>query len=349
MLANLFGKFSSDLGIDLGTTSTLVYVRNRGIVVNEPSVVAINSRTDQIVAVGEDAKRMVGKTPAYISAAKPLVDGIISDFEVSEKMIKYFIEKVHQGASLFSPRPRVVIGIPLDVTEVEKKAVEDAVLSAGARQVFLVEEAMAGAIGCRVPIHEATGHMIVDIGGGTTEIAVVSLGGVVTWRSLKVAGNELDNDIVQYLREKFNLLIGETTAEEVKVKVGSAWPQEEQLLMNVRGRDLVSGLPQEVAVTDEQMRMAMSRSIKNIIENIKSIIELTPPELVADIYSTGIVLFGGGALLKGLDKLISHETKIPVIVADDPLTSVVRGTGLILEDLDALKNVFVPSTKNIGD
>lgn len=334
------------MGIDLGTANTLVYVKDKGIVINEPSVVAVNTRTEQILAIGEEAKKMVGKTPSHITAVRPLVGGVISDFEVTEKMLKYFIEKVHKESFGFMPRPRIVIAVPLGITEVERKAVEDATLHAGAREVFLIEEPMAAAIGSRLPIQESTGNIIVDIGGGTTEIAVISLGGIVSSKSLKIAGNELDRNIIQFAREEFNLLLGEKTAEETKIKIGSAYVEEGQdKETKIRGRDLISGLPKEVSVTSSQIRKAISKSLKIIIDNIKSTIEYTPPELVADIYNRGIVLTGGGALLKNLDLVINAETKIPVHVTDDPLTCVARGTGLILEDLDKLKEVLITSSE----
>jgi rod shape-determining protein MreB and related proteins len=345
MLNKLLGKFSKDLGIDLGTANTLVYVAGRGIVINEPSVVAINSKTGDILAVGEEARRMIGKTPQHITVTRPLIDGIISDFEVTEKMLKYFIDKVHRESPSLSPRPRVVIGIPQDVTEVEKKAVEDAATSAGAREVYLIEETMAAAIGVRMPVEDSIGNMIVDIGGGTTEVSVISLGGAVAWKVLKIAGDEMTQDIIQYARDNFNLLLGETSAEEVKKQIGSAFPQEKTLTAKMRGRDLVSGLPREITITDADIRDALTRSINILIENIKSTMEITPPELAADIYQRGLVLTGGGALLKGLGDLITFETKIPVTVAEDPLTTVARGSGIVLEDLGNLKNIIVPSAK----
>ncbi|MFH0891484.1 MAG: rod shape-determining protein [Candidatus Falkowbacteria bacterium] len=347
MLNKLLGKFSKDLGIDLGTKNTLVYTADKGIVINEPSVVAVNIRTDEILAVGEEAKRMVGKTPGHIQAIKPLVDGVISDFEVTEKMLKYFIDKVHAESFTLIPRPRVIIGIPLDITEVEKKAVEDAAMSAGARQVYLIEESMAAAIGARLPVSDPTATMIVDIGGGTTEIAVISLGGVVTWKSLRQAGNELDNNITQYIREEFNILIGEQVAEKVKVTIGSAAPLKEPMEMEIRGRDLINGLPRAVTINDSQIREAMAKTIDQIVENIKITLETTPPELVSDIYEHGIVLSGGGALLRGLDKEIAQATKIPVRVADDPLTCVVRGTGILLGDQELLVKVLSPGTEEL--
>ncbi|MBD3359913.1 MAG: MreB/Mrl family cell shape determining protein [Candidatus Buchananbacteria bacterium] len=335
----ILGRFSQDIGIDLGTANTLVYVKDKGIVINEPSVVAINIRNDQILAVGDEARKMIGKTPGHITAIRPLVDGVISDFEVTEKMLKYFIDKTHREGFYLLPRPRVVIGIPLDVTEVEKKAVEDAAISAGAREVYLVEESMAAAIGCRLPIEDALGNMVVDIGGGTTEISVISLGGIVTWKTIKIAGDEMNKNIIQYARNKFNLLLGERVAENIKMKVGSAVELKQPLETQMRGRDLVSGLPKEIIVSDEQIREALVKSIRSITDNIKATLEITPPELVADIYERGILLTGGGALLKGLDKAISRATQIPVYVADDPLTAVVRGTGYLLDDLDLLKKI----------
>lgn len=340
MLNNFFGRFSKDLGIDLGTKNTLVYTEEKGIVINEPSVVAVNIKTDEILAVGEEARRMLGKTPAHIQAIKPMADGVISDFEVTEKMLKYFIDKVHSESFTLMPRPRVVIGIPSDITEVEKKAVEDAAKSAGAREVFLVGESMAAAIGSRLPVTEATATMVVDMGGGTTEIAVISLGGVVTSKTLRLAGNEFDNNIIQYIREEFNILVGEQVAENIKIRIGSATPLKEPIELEVRGRDLINGLPKAIKISDAQIREAIHRTIVQIIENIKITLETTPPELVSDIYEHGIVLTGGGALLRGLDKEIAQATKIPVRVADDPLTCVVRGTGLILSDPELLKIVI---------
>lgn len=347
LVDQLLGYFSKDLGIDLGTANTLLYVMGKGIVINEPSVVAVNTRTDQIIAVGTEAQKMIGKAPPHVIVSRPLVNGVISDFEVAEKMLKYFIDKVHAEEFSFFPRPRVVIGVPLEVTEVERKAAEDAVLSAGAREVFLVEEAMAAAIGARMPVQEAVGNLVVDIGGGTTEIAVISLGGIVTSKNIIIAGDEMNRNIVQYARENFNLLLGEPVAEEIKKRIGSAGDMKENLEMEMRGRDLISGLPKEIKITDGHIREALARSIRTIIENIKSTLEVTPPDLVADIYERGMILTGGGALLKNLDKVISKATQIPVRVADDPLTCVARGTGLILEDLDNLKDLLIPSTSEI--
>lgn len=341
MFKDFFKIFSRDIGIDLGTANTLVYVRGKGIVLNEPSVVAINKKTNQVLAVGNEAKIMVGRTPGYIVAVRPLKDGVISDFEVTEQMIKYFIDKASEKFFSLISRPTVVIGIPCGVTQVEKKAVRDAAFSAGAKEVFLVEEPMASAIGVRLPIQEAIGNMIVDIGGGTAEIAVISLGGIVTSRSLRIAGDEMNEDIIQYARDEFNLLVGEKTAEEIKILAGSAWPLEETIEVPIRGRDLVTGLPKEVIVNDEQIRKAIRRSVWTIVSNIKNTIEETPPELVADIMSRGIILVGGGSLLRGIEKLVNQETQMPVRLADDPLTAVVRGTGVIIENIDTLREVLV--------
>ncbi len=336
-----FGRFSLDIGIDLGTANTLVYVKGRGIVINEPSVVAVNKRTGQILAIGKNAKRMVGKTPGHITVTRPLVDGVISDFEVTQQMLRYFIGKVHRGNFMFLRRPRVLIGIPSGVTEVEKRAVVEAALAAGARQAFLIDEPMAAAIGARLPVTEAAGNMVVDIGGGTTEIAVISLGGVVLSRSLRIAGDEMNQDIVRYCRDEFNILIGERTAEEAKIAIGSAFPLREKLTFPIRGRDLVSGLPKEVIVTDEHIREAISRSIRIITNNIKTIVEETPPELIADIMARGIIIAGGGSLIRGIDKLFANQTSIPVRQMEDPLTAVVRGTGIVLDDMENLNDVLI--------
>ncbi len=343
MFDRLLGRFSQDIGIDLGTANTLVYVRGQGIIINEPSVVAINTNTNQVLAIGDEAKKMVGRTPASIVATRPLVDGVISDFEITEQMLRYFIDKVHKQKWNLLARPRVVVGIPSGVTEVERRAVEDAATNAGARHTFLIEEPMAAAIGSRLPIQDPAGSMIVDIGGGTTEVAVISLGGIVASRSIRIAGDELSEDIIKFARDEFNLSIGDRTAENIKIKVGSAYPLEASKTVPMRGRDLVTGLPKEIEVSSEQIRKALSRSVREIIEAVKLTIEETPPELVADILERGIVLAGGGALLKGLDMLLHQQTKMPVHIADDPLTAVARGTGLVLEDLDSLKDILVPS------
>ncbi|MEK7094724.1 MAG: rod shape-determining protein [Patescibacteria group bacterium] len=344
MFKSFFGSISKDLGIDLGTVNTLVYSTEKGIVINEPSVVAINTRNGQILAVGRDARNMVDKTPPHIQTSRPLTKGVISDFEVTEKMLKYFIDLVHQGTFTLMPRPRVVIGVPLEITEVERKAVEDAVLSAGAREVFLVEEVMAAAIGARLPVVDSVGSLIVNLGGGTTQIAVLSLGGVVTWKSLSVSGEELNKNIVAYARETFNVLVGDKVAEEVKMKIGSAMPGSETAVMPLRGRDLVTGLPREIPVSDSHVRDALHKSVRAIIDNVKNTLERTPPELVADIYERGIVLVGGGALLTGFDEALSKDIQVPVRVADDPLTCAVRGTGALLEKQTLLDDVALPSS-----
>lgn len=343
LMRNIFGFISSDIGIDLGTANTLVYVKDKGIVLNEPSVVAINQKTKQILTIGEEAKKMVGRTPSYITAIRPLSDGVISDFEVTEQMLKYFIQKTQPRHFSLSPRPRVVIGVPYGVTEVERRAVEEAAINAGAKEVYLIEEPLAAAIGARITVQDAEGSMIVDIGGGTTEVAVISLGGVVSSRSLRIAGDEMNEDIVDLAHEEFNLSLGLRTAEEIKIAIGSALELSEKLSYPMRGRDLVSGLPKEVVIDDEFVRRAMSKSIRAIVNSIKTTIEESPPELVADIIGKGIVLAGGGALLRGLDRVISNETQTKVLIADDPLTCVARGTGVVIEDLDNLRNVLLAS------
>jgi len=335
------GLFSHDMGIDLGTANTLVMVKGKGIVINEPSVVAINKRDKEVMAVGADAKKMVGKTPAGIIAIRPLKDGVISDFDTTERMLHYFIDKVHQRDGFISPRPRVVIGIPSGVTEVEKRAVHDAAISAGAREAYLIEEPMAAAIGAGLPVMEPTGCMIVDIGGGTTEVAVLSLGGIVTSRSIRIAGDEADQEIIAYARQQHNLLIGERMAEGIKIAAGSAYPQESECEVSFRGRDLITGLPKTVMVNSVEIREAIAGSVAAIVEAVKDTIESTPPELVADLMEGGIALAGGGALLKGLDRRLSHETKFHVYVADDPLGCVVRGAGEVVQNLDALSKVLL--------
>ncbi len=342
MAGKFFGNFSKDIGIDLGTANTLIYVKGKGIVINEPSVVAINKKTGQVLSVGVEAKEMVGRTPGHIIAVRPLIEGVISDFEVTEQMLKYFINKVYTRSVPFAPRPRVVVGIPSQITEVEKRAVEEAAKSAGAREVYLIEEPMAAAIGARLPVNEATASMVVDIGGGTTDIAVISLGGVVVSQNLKIAGDKINQDIINYTRERYKVLIGEKTAEEIKIAVGSAHiDSSERLEAALRGRDLITGLPREIVISDEDVYYAISHSINTIIETIKATIETSPPELVADLIRNGIVLTGGGALLRNLDKRISEETKIYVRIAEDPLASVAIGTGSVLENIDALKDVLV--------
>jgi rod shape-determining protein MreB len=335
----LMGMFSHDIGIDLGTANTLVMVKGAGIVINEPSVVAIDRISKRILAIGAEAKRMVGRTPANIIAVRPLRDGVISDFEVTEKMLSYFIRTTHDRFGLGLPRPRVVIGIPSGVTEVEKRAVHDAALNAGARAAFLVEEPMAAAIGAGLPIMEPSGSMIVDIGGGTTEVAVVALGGIVVSHSIRVGGDEMDQEIIAYARQVHNMLIGERTAEEIKMEAGSAYPMEPETTVVIRGRDLTTGLPKSVEVSSVEIRDALSGSVSAIVDAVKQTIEITPPELIADLMSHGIALAGGGALLRGLDRRLAQETKFPVYVGDDPLTCVVRGTGEVLEEAEMLAKV----------
>ncbi len=335
----LLGLFSHDVGIDLGTANTLVMVRGRGIVIDEPSVVAIDKISKKVLAIGAEAKRMVGRTPANIVAVRPLKDGVISDFEVTERMLHYFIRSVHDRFGLGIPRPRVVIGIPSGVTEVEKRAVHDAALNAGARAAYLVEEPMAAAIGAGLPVMEPNGCMIVDIGGGTTEVAVIALGGIVVSTSIRVAGDEMDQEIIAYARQVHNMLIGERMAEEIKIQAGSAFPLDQEETIDIRGRDLATGLPKSVEVSTVELRDALSGSIGAIVEAVRSTIEITPPELVADLMYRGIALAGGGALLRGLDRRLAQETKFPVYVADEPLTSVVQGTGEMLEETEMLAKV----------
>ena len=341
MFDKILTHFFRDIAIDLGTANSLVYVRGQGIVINEPSVVALNQKTGQILAIGEEAKKMVGRTPAYIVATKPLVSGVISDFEVTEQMLRYFIEKAHKKRFIIAPRPRVIVGIPCGVTEVERKAVYDAAKSAGAREVYLIEAPMSDAIGARLPVQEAGGNFIVDIGGGTTEVAVISLGGIVLSKSLRIAGNKLNEDIIHFAESEYKILLGERTAENIKIAIGSAYPLKEKLEIPLRGRNLVTGLPEEITVTDAEIRKAMEKSIKQIVNEIKMAIEETPPELLADIMANGIYLSGGGSLLRGLDILITKETKIPARIIEDPLTVMVRGAGMVLENLDELHEVLV--------
>jgi rod shape-determining protein MreB len=327
-----------DLAIDLGTANTLIYVRGQGIVLDEPSVVAINANDGRPVAVGLEAKRMMGRTPNHIKAIRPLKDGVIADFEVCEKMLRYFIQKVH--ASKWS-KPRMVICVPSGITGVEQRAVQDAAEYAGARKpVHIIEEPMAAAIGADLPVHEPSGNMIVDIGGGTTEVAVISLGGIVTAQSVRVAGDELDDAVLQYIKKEFSLAIGERTAEEIKIQMGSAWPMEQELTADIRGRDLISGLPRTMQVTTEHIREALAEPISAIIDAVKTTLDKTPPELAADIMQDGIMLTGGGALLGGLDERLAHETGMPIRVADEPLYSVVIGSGRALENIDAMRGLM---------
>lgn len=331
---------SNDIGIDLGTANTLVYMRGQGIVINEPSVVAINNKTGQVVAVGLQAKSMLGRTPPHISAVRPLVGGVISDFEVTEEMISYLIKKAESNSKTLLG-PRVVVGVPSGVTNVETRAVRAATKNNGAREVHIVEEPTAAAIGIRLPIHDPVGNMIIDIGGGTSDVAVISLGGIVRSKSLKIAGDRLNEDIIAYIRGEFKILIGEKTAENIKIAIGSAMPMGGSIEASIRGRDLITGLPREVIITDADIREAIGQSIDILIETVKEVLETTPPEIVSDIMHRGMYLVGGGALLRGLDDLIAQSVKIPVHVADDPLTAVARGAGIILEDLDRYQDVII--------
>jgi len=339
------GLFSLDIGIDLGTANTLVNVRGKGIVINEPSVVAIESKSKRALAIGLEAKEMIGRTPANIIAIRPLRDGVISDFDMTERMLHYFIGKVHENMVLKIPRPRVVVGIPSGVTEVEKRAVHDATLSAGAREAYLIEEPMAAAIGANLPITESLGSMIVDIGGGTTEVAVISLNGIVAARSIRVAGDEMDEAIIQYSRQKYNLFIGERMAEKCKVSIGSAYPMEREQTMTVRGRNLISGLPEAIEVSSVEIREALSDCVQVIVDTVREALDETPPELVADLMEQGIALAGGGALLHGLAERLSEETKMHVYVAEDARTCVARGAGMVLESLDILRKVLVSTQR----
>ena len=335
----VLGMFSNDMGIDLGTATTLVYLKNQGIVLCEPSVVAVQAGTSNVLAVGEEAKRMLGRTPGNIVAIRPMRHGVITDFEISEAMLRYFIKKVNAARSFV--RPRIVIAIPSGITEVEKRAVKDSALHAGAREVFMIEEPMAAAIGVGLPIQEPSGNMIIDIGGGTTEMAVISLAGVVFSKSVRVGGDELDEAIINYLKKNYNLMIGERTAEDIKIKIGSVYPLEEELKMEVRGRDLVAGLPKTVTVTSEEVREAMAEPIAQIIEAVRITLERTPPEISSDLIEKGIVLAGGSSLLRGIDKLISGETGLPTHLAEDPMTAVALGTGKVLSEIKYLKKVMV--------
>lgn len=335
--------FTRDIGIDLGTANTLVHMKSKGIVMREPLVVAINNNTGEVLAVGFEAKNMIGRTPGNITAIRPMKDGVIADFQITQGMLRYFIRKV-MGKNMFI-KPRVVVCVPSGVTEVEKRAVIDATLQAGAKEAYLIEEPMAAAIGANLPVEEPTGSMVVDIGGGTCEVAVISLGGVVVSRSLRIGGDELDDSIVLYVKKEYNLMIGERTAEDIKIKVGSAYMLEEETKHNISGRDLVTGLPKDLTISSDEIRAALSEPINSIVDSIKYTLEKTPPELASDIMEKGIMLTGGGALLKGLDQLIHNETGIPVNIAEDPLDCVALGTGKVLEEIEVLRNVLISSNK----
>jgi rod shape-determining protein MreB len=336
---SILSLFSNDLAIDLGTANTLVYAKGKGIVVCEPSIIAVNQKTGKVEAVGKEAKEMLGRTPGNIVAIRPMKDGVIADFEHTEKMLDHFIKKAHNRS--LGVRPRIVIGVPSEITQVEKRAVKDSAYRAKASEVYLVEQAMVAAVGAGLPVTEPTGNMVVDIGGGTTDVAVISMAGIVYSRSVRIAGNKMDEDIVQYIKRKYNLLVGERTAEEIKINIGSAFPLEEELTMEIKGRDLVEGIPKTLVISDEEIREALSETVSNIIEAVRVALEQTPPELSADIVDKGIVLTGGGSLLKNLDKRLREETGLPVSMADDPLASVVLGTGKMLNDFNLLRKISI--------
>ncbi len=344
MASNLFGYFSNDIGIDLGTANTVVYVKDKGIVLREPSVVAISTASRRVLAVGEEAKRMLGRTPGNIQAIRPMKDGVIADFDITEAMLRYFIRKVHTNS--FRVAPRVIIAIPSGITEVEKRAVKESATHAGAREVLTIEEPMAAAIGVGLPVDEPAANMIVDIGGGTTEIAIISLAGVVFSKSIRVAGDELDTAIINYMKRAYNLLIGERTAEEIKMKIGSAYPLEEELSMEVKGRDSVAGLPKTIHITSQEIRESLGDTIAAIVDAVRNALERCPPELSADLVDRGFVMAGGGSLLRGIDRLLSDKTGLPVTVADDPLSAVANGTGTVISDLNFLLPHFTSEAKN---
>ena len=334
MIGNLFGVLSNDIGIDLGTANTLVYVKGKGIVMREPSVVAIDSASRRVLAVGDEAKRMLGRTPGNINAIRPMKDGVIADFDITEAMLRYFIKKVQNNSKMIPPR--VVIAIPSGITEVEKRAVKESAIHAGAREVLLIEEPMASAIGVGLPVEEPAANMIVDIGGGTTEVAIISLAGIVFSKSVRVAGDELDSAIINYMKRAYNLLLGERTAEEIKIKVGSAFPLDDEITLEVKGRDSVAGLPKTIHITSQEIREALADTVASIVDAVRNALERCPPELSADLVDRGFVLAGGGALLRGIDRLLSERTGLPVTIADDPLSAVANGTGSVLEDLNWL-------------
>jgi rod shape-determining protein MreB len=341
---SIFRKFSNDIGIDLGTANTLVFVRGQGIVLNEPSVVAVEVSTNKILAIGSEARKMIGRTPGEINAIRPLKDGVIADFEITERLLSDFIKRVVRHKFLM--KPRIVICVPSGITEVEKRAVRDSAENAGAREVFLVQEPMAAAIGVGLPVDQPSGIMIIDVGGGTSEIAVIALNGIVNNTSIRIAGDEMNDAIVTYLKKNYNLLIGELTAEEIKINIGSAFELDREEFMEIKGRDLVAGVPKNIKISSAQIREALTEPVNSIIDAVRQSLEQTPPELASDILDRGIVMTGGGALLKGLDKRIRHETNLPVIVADDPLTCVARGTGVILENMNKYSKVLMRSRKD---
>lgn len=339
MLKQLIGFFSSDMGIDLGTANTLVYVKGRGIILNEPSVVAVEQGTDRVLAVGEEAKRMLGRTPGNITALRPLRDGVIADFKITEAMLRYFIKKSHTG-SWFQPRPRIVIGVPSAITPVEEKAVWDSAVKAGAREVYLIKEPMAAAIGVGMPVQEPSGNMIVDIGGGTTDVAIISLGGIVASKSTRIAGDTFTEAIVQYMKYTYSLMIGERTAETIKIQIGSAFPLEEELSMEVKGRDQITGLPKTLFINSEEIRQALSEGVSSIVSTVRTTLDVCPPEIAADLVDKGMIMAGGGALLKGLDLLLEEKTGLNVQIADNPITSVAKGAGKVLEEITILKQLI---------
>ncbi|HRY62515.1 MAG TPA: rod shape-determining protein [Candidatus Paceibacterota bacterium] len=347
MIKKFYKYFSSDIGIDLGTANTLVFLRDHGIVIDEPSVVAINQKTNRVVAIGKEAKMMVGRTPHHITAVRPLVDGVISDFEITEEMIGYFLRKTQEISNKKSLRPRVLIGVPSGITNVERRAVRDAAMNSGAREVHLIEEPMSAAIGVKLPVHEPMGSMVIDIGGGTTDIAVISLNGIVQSKNLRVAGDKFNQDIISYIRDEFKILLGEKTAEDIKIAIGSACEQDSPMEYIVKGRDLVTGLPREVVVTDHDVREAMSNSLSLIVDSVKEVVERTPPEIVADVMNKGVVLAGGGSMIRGLAHVLQKEAKIPVHMAEDPLRAVVRGTGTVLENFDLYEEVLIDNEDEI--
>lgn len=350
MLKDKFEKWTrvmrNEIGIDLGTANTLLYIRGKGIIVNEPSVVAVNQKTGQVVAVGTEAKNMLGRTPPHIVAVRPIVDGVISDFEVTEEMIHYLLNKA-QGVAKKFLGPRVVVGVPSSITNVETRAVRDATKNSGASEVFIVEEPMAAAIGMHLPVHDAVGNMVIDIGGGTTDIAVISLGGVVSSKNVRIAGDKLNQDIISYIRSEFKIIIGEKTSEDIKMQIGALLSQDEPLEIAARGRDLITGLPREVIITDSDVREAISHSIERLVEATKEVLEVTPPEILSDIMHRGIYICGGGALIKGFAEILHEEVKMPVYIADNPLTCVVRGTGIILEKFDEFKDVLISDDNDV--
>lgn len=331
--------FSKNVGIDLGTANSLVYLAGRGIVINEPSITAVNAKTNQILAIGEDAKKMIGRTPAHINVVRPLVNGVISDFEVAQEMLRHFLRKLG-GSKIFYSFQKAVIGVPSNLTEVERKSVEDAVVGAGVSRAYIIEEPIAAALGARLPIDEPTANMVVDIGGGTTEVAIISMGGTVTSKSLKIAGDRLTDDIVRFVRDEFKLAIGEPTAEELKVSIGSAIPLNEKMEMAIRGRDLATGLPRETVIRDTHIRASIIKSLKSIVEAVKEVIEISPPELAGDILKRGVYMCGGGSLLRGMNDLLARELGVAVNVVDDPLTCVARGTGIAVENIERYQQIL---------